>query len=431
MRRPEVSSRFDTRTTSSYDVSVHPNFPHLHRRSVLLVAAVGLVGGAIGAAYVSILHLLERFLAPEHHEAAVGQILVLVAVGVAIGVLIKVLGDPGDVELLVDNVHVDGGSNDARALRSLLPVSLLGIAAGSALGPEAPLVQTGGVVGTYAGRWGGLGRDEVRVLAICGMASAFAVLFGAPLGSAVFALEILHRRGLEYYEALMPALGGAFVGFAIFTLLEGVGYGPLITLPSAVDPSTVDLLWGLLTAVVGAGLALAFTGCVAIARRLVAPVPELARPAFGGLVLGLLAMWSAYALTFGEVQISEIAVGGFATSTLVAALVAKVVASAVCLATGWRGGFIIPLFFAGAAAGQLLHVAFPSADPTVLMAGCMVATNVGVTKTPVGSTLVVAKMAGLQLLPSTTLAAIGSMLLTSRVSLIASQRERAPSPVGS
>ena len=148
-------------------------------------------------------------------------------------------------------------------------------------------------------------------------------------------------------------------------------------------------------------------------------------------MLGLLAMWSAYALTFGEVQISEIAGGGFATSALVAALVAKIVASAVCLATGWRGGFIIPLFFAGAAAGQLLHVACPSADPTVLMAGCMVATNVGVTKTPVGSTLVVAKMAGLQLLPSTTLAALGSMLLTSQVNLIASQRERAPSAVGS
>ena len=416
---------------SPYDVLVHPNFPHFHRRSLLLVAVVGLIGGAVGAAYVSVLHLLETVLAPEHHDAAFAQLLVLVAVGAAIGILIKVLGDPGDVELLVDNVHVDGGSNDARALRSLLPVSLLGIAAGSALGPEAPLVQTGGVVGTHIGRRARLGREEVRVLAICGMASAFAVLFGAPLGSAVFALEILHRRGLEYYEALMPALGGAFVGFAIFTVLEGVGYGPLITLPAAVDPSSVDLVWGALSAFVGAGLALTFIACVGAVRRLVRRVPELARPAFGGLVLGLLATWSAYALTFGETQISQIAVGGFATSTLAAAVVAKILASAVCLATGWRGGFIIPLFFAGAAAGQLLHVAFPSADPTVLMAGCMVATNVGVTKTPVGSTLVVAKMAGLQLLPSTTLAAIGSMLLTSRVNLIASQRERAPSAVGS
>jgi H+/Cl- antiporter ClcA len=57
----------------------------------------------------------------------------------------------------------------------------------------------------------------------------------------------------------------------------------------------------------------------------------------------------------------------------------------------------------------------------------MVATNVGVTKTPVGSTLVIAKMAGLQLLPSTTLAAVGAMILTNQVNLIASQRQRAPS----
>ena len=45
------------------------------------------------------------------------------------------------------------------------------------------------------------------MLTITGMAAGFTVLFGAPLGAALFALEILHRRGLEYYEALMPALG--------------------------------------------------------------------------------------------------------------------------------------------------------------------------------------------------------------------------------
>jgi H+/Cl- antiporter ClcA len=396
---------------------------------MVLVGTVGLLGGVIGAAYVSGLRLLEMVLAPEHHDAVLPRVLVLVGVGGAIAALIKVLGDPGDVELLVDNVHVDGGSRDARALRSLLPVSLLGIAAGSALGPEAPLVQTGGVVGTHAGRVAGLDREEVRVLAICGMASAFAVLFGAPLGSAVFALEILHRRGLEYYEALLPALGGAFVGFAVFTVLEGVGYGPLIHLPAAVDPSTGDLVWGAVAAVVGATLAVAFTACVSLARRLVVHVPDIARPAVGGAVLAGLSLWSGYALTFGEAQISQVALGGLAASALVAGLVAKLVASATCLATGWRGGFIIPLFFAGAAAGQLLHLAFPSADATVLMAGCMVAANVGVTKTPLGSTLVVAKMAGLQLLPSTTLAAIGSMLLTSQVRLIATQRSRAPSAV--
>lgn len=400
--------------------------PFLDRTLLVAVGVVGLAGGLVGVAYVSVLRLLEAVVGHEHFGGAT-QVGVLVAVGLAIGVVVRLVGDPGDVELLVDNIHVDGGSRDARALRSLLPASLLGIAAGSALGPEAPLVQTGGVLGTAAAGRHGLDHEQTRVLAICGMASAFAVLFGAPLGSAIFALEILHRRGLEYYEALLPALGGAFVGFAVFTTLEGVGYEPLIDLPAPVDVSNVDLLWGALAAVVGAALAIAFTRCVGVLRLVAVRIPGLVRPAAGGLVLGLLSLWSFAALTFGEDQISTVATHDLAVPTLLAALTAKALGSAVCLTTGWRGGFIIPLFFVGAAAGQLLHHAIPGADPTVLMAGCMVATNVGVTKTPVGSTLVVAKMAGLQLLPSTTLAALGALLLTSSVHLISSQRTRMPS----
>lgn len=406
---------------------LHENFPHIDRHLGALIALVGLVGGLIGAAYISVLHLLEAVLAPEHFPSWPAQLMVLVTVGGVIGVLIKVLGDPGDVELLVDNIHVSGGSSDVRSLRSLLPASLVGIAAGSALGPEAPLVQTAGTFGALAGKRRAVTTEQMRILAICGMASAFAVLFGAPLGSAVFALEILHRRGLEYYEALLPALGGALIGFAVFIALEGVGYGPLIELPAAVDVSTTDLFWGGVAAVVGSLLAAVFTLLVGAIRRIAVRVPGVARPAVGGAVLGGLAVWSSAALTFGEAQISVVGIGSWSASTLAAALVAKLVASAVCLATGWRGGFIIPLFFVGATAGQLIHLAVPSVDATVLMAACMVATNVGVTKTPLGSTLVVAKMAGLQLLPSTTVAAVGAMLLTNQVNLIASQRRRAPS----
>ena len=82
---------------------------------------------------------------------------------------------------------------------------------------------------------------------------------------------------------------------------------------------------------------------------------------------------------------------------------------------GWRGGFIIPLFFIGVAAGRLTHLAFPGTNEVVLMAAFMAATNTGVTKTPLGSTLVVTQMAGLQLLPTTLIAAVVALLLTSEV----------------
>ena len=54
----------------------------------------------------------------------------------------------------------------------------------------------------------------------------------------------------------------------------------------------------------------------------------------------------------------------------------------------------------------------------------MVACNVGVTKTPVGSTLVVADMGGMPLLPTMLIAALVSLLLTSGVGLLESQRSR-------
>jgi H+/Cl- antiporter ClcA len=56
----------------------------------------------------------------------------------------------------------------------------------------------------------------------------------------------------------------------------------------------------------------------------------------------------------------------------------------------------------------------------------MAAANTGVTKTPIGSTLVVSQMAGLQLLPTTLIASVVALLLTSEVGLIHTQSERDP-----
>ena len=74
--------------------------------------------------------------------------------------------------------------------------------------------------------------------------------------------------------------------------------------------------------------------------------------------------------------------------------------------------------------GRFTHVLFPHTNEVVLMAALMAAVNCGVTKTPLGSTLVVTEMAGLRLLPPVLIASVLSLFLTSEVALIHSQRER-------
>ena len=339
--------------------------------------------------------------------------------------LTRWLGRTSDVELLVDDIHVAGGVDSLRHLRSLVPVSLLCVGAGGALGPEAPLVTTTGSVGSWLGARARLGTRELRIVSIAGMAAGFTVLFGAPLGSAVFALEILHRRGLEYYEALLPSALGSLCGYVVYVAVTGLGLEPLFPFPLHEAIRLGDLGWGVAAGVAGALVAAAFTyACVGL-RMVVAPVPAVARPVLGGLALGGLAFVSPYALTNGEHHMVELnGVADVAVSTLLLAAGVKIVASAVTVVSGWKGGFIIPLFFVGYCLARATTGHLPGGDPWILAAGLMAAANVGVTKTPIGSTLVVTEMAGMSVLPSTLVASLVSMLLTSGVGMIDSQRQR-------
>jgi H+/Cl- antiporter ClcA len=388
-----------------------------------IVVLTGLLGGLVGAAYLGVLRLVERGLGPARWSAW-SHLAVLVATGVAVAALVRWLGRPSDVELLVDDIHVLGGAENVKSLRSLIPVSLLCVGAGGALGPEAPLVTTTGTLGSWIGGRAGLDRERLRVVSIAGMASGFTVLFGAPLGSAMFALEILHRRGLEYYEALLPSLIGSLCGYGVYAAVTGLGLDPVFQFPTAGATHLADLGWGAAAGVAGALVAIVFTYLCIGLRRAVAVVPVGYRPVLGGLLLGAFAFASPYALTNGEAHLEHFTEVRVAGATLLAAAAMKVLASAVSVVTGWRGGFIIPLFFIGFCLAQAAAPHLPGADPWVLAAAMMVACNVGVTKTPVGSTLVVTEMAGMTLLPSTLLAALVSLVLTSGVGLIDTQRRR-------
>jgi chloride channel protein, CIC family len=426
IRRPANSPGGGNRVTSHYDLPVLP-LVRWRQHALVPVVVAGLAGGLLGAAYIALLHLVQRVLWPTHWDTW-QQALILVTVGVTVAVITKLTGEPGTVELLVDNIHVAGGTDDVRSLRSLIPVSLLCIGAGGGLGPEAPLVQTTGTLASWLGRQAQLDRTQWRTVTITGMAAGFTVLFGAPLGGAVFALEILHRRGLEYYEALMPAVIGSLCGYATYVGITNVGLEPVWSFPSPGALHPADLLWAVGCGGGGAVVAVGFTFVTTALRALLARVPRAARPVLGGVGLAALGAVTPWALTYGEAQIGALTDGStnLAVGALFLALGGKLLASALTLASGWKGGFIIPLFFMGVCVAQLTHHFVPSSNLWVLVPCLMVAANVGVTKTPIGSTLVVTEMAGLALLPTALIAAVVSLLLTSGVGLIETQRRREP-----
>jgi H+/Cl- antiporter ClcA len=387
------------------------------------ILVVGTAGGATGVVYLKFLHELSLLLGPEHWTPW-AHLVVLTFVGAAISLLIKWLGSPGDVELMVNNIHMRGGHKDVEQLKSLLPVSLLCVAAGGPAGPEAPLVQTTGTLGTWIAERQNLSKENIRILTITGMSAGLTVLFGAPLGAAVFALEILHRRGLEYFEALLPATIGSLCGYAFFTLATGLGLTPIWSFSSPASLHNMDLAWSVAAGLIAAPIVAVFTFAHIYFRKFFHLFPIFWRPILGGLILGGLAFCSPYALGFGEEQIGALSFMQGAATFWVGILLVKMAANAFALSSGWRGGFIIPLFFIGLCLAKLLHLQFPSTNESLMMAALMASMTTGVTKTPLGSTLVITEMVGIQLLPTTLIACLVTMLLTSEFGLIHSQQKR-------
>ncbi|MGB6057782.1 MAG: chloride channel protein [Microthrixaceae bacterium] len=397
----------------------------VHIRSGLApaVIAVGIIGGLVGAAYIGVLHLLTHLLGPTHHSGLV-QIGIFLGVGAAVAAITHFGGETGDVELLVANIHVLGGAEDVKSLRSLIPASLLCVAAGAGMGPEAPMTQTTGTLGTLIATKLNRPMTDVRTLTITGMAAGLTVLFGAPLGSALFALEILHRRGLQYYEALLPAIVGSLCGLGIYVMLGDLGIKPIWSFPPVPTLHASDLAIAVGLGLVGAIGSMIFAKVAQILSWIFSFAPSAPRYVLGGLALGLLGLWSPYALTNGKIQLEAFPDLRLGAGVLAVATLAKLLGTTVTMASGWKGGFIIPLFFMGSTLGQLLHVWVPGVHVTILMACLMIALNVGVTKTPLGSTLVVTEMAGLTLLPVTIIAAVVALVATSSVNLIDTQRAR-------
>jgi H+/Cl- antiporter ClcA len=391
---------------------------------LLVVVILGLVGSLVASAYVGLMRLLTAIGQPAlHHPWTI--LLMTTGAGAAISFFLHLLGDPGSTEALVDGVHLTGGPSDMKRVPPLIPVSLLTISFGGGIGPEAPLVQLTGTLGGFFGRHTMRGLADRRTVTIAGMGIGFTVLFGAPLGGALFALEILHRKGMQYYEAILPALVSSAIGYLAYTGLTHLGIGPVWHFPPVGYLRWGEGGWAILLSLLGAALAVGFAYLLHTVRRLFRRVPYWTRPIIGGMLIGLIGWAQPLAIYFGEPQLNTMVAAHLAVLTLLVLIVLKALATTITIGAEWRGGFIIPLFFLGAATGQLV-AHYLNINPGLAMIVLMTSINVGVTKTPVSTPVLVTSMTGTSAIPALLIASVISMLVTARWTVIETQRERAP-----
>ncbi|SDW65015.1 Voltage gated chloride channel [Aequorivita viscosa] len=108
---------------------------------------------------------------------------------------------------------------------------------------------------------------------------------------------------------------------------------------------------------------------------------------------------------------------------MAAVLIFKIIAIAITITSGWRGGFIIPLFFCGTALGMLIHTIFPSINLSLTIVSCMAAINVCVTRTPMSTTILLATLTGFTYFIPILFASLTGYFLAPRIPFIKSQME--------
>lgn len=395
--------------------------PFVFSRNFILWAILGLLGGLIAGIYWIILEFLT------HRLAIFDGWLVIPVMGICgflAGLVIHFIGDPGEIHLIVNNIRFNRGKLDPKNNPSMILSSLLCVASGGSLGPEAPLVQVTGSTGSWLGKILRLKGEDLRSLSIAGMASGFTALFGAPLGGSLFSLEILHHKhAVEYYRAIIPALVASSFSYLVFALIIHLGLGPTWNLSAYEYSGVFDFGYAVLFGIAGTGLGWLFIYCTKFFKMLFnqRPWPIYLKTLAGGLVLGILAYYFPITRYFGHHEITQLLTANFPVQVLLAVLVVKIVAIAVTVTSGWRGGFIIPLFFAGATLGLIIHHFLPEISLTLTIISCMAAVNSCVTRTPMSTTILLATLTGFGYLTPILFASLTGYFLAPRIPFIGSQ----------
>jgi chloride channel protein, CIC family len=392
-------------------------------RLVLLGAAIGIPAALLAAGFLALVHELEDVLWHDLPDA-LGRssppwyvVIGLPVVGACLVAIARGLlpGDGGHPPL-----RGLGVEPTPVAYAPGIALAALGtLAFGSVLGPEAPLIALGSVVGVGAASLFAPGPREAAVLSTAGSFSAISALFGGPLVAGMLLVEAGVGMGAALIPMLLPGLVAAAIGYVIFV---GLGdWGGLDTtalavpgLPRYEGTSVEDLLVGLIVGVLAAVLIVAV-------RRLAAGVADmggrrLGMPALlvaGGLAVGVLAQLadalgadSRDVLFSGQASVPALVAEG-STGVLLVLLIAKAVGYAVSLGCGFRGGPVFPAVFLGVGLATLA-VNLLDVSPTLAVAVGTAAGMAAMTRLLFASLLFAALLVGipgLDAIPAAVLAA--------------------------
>ncbi len=395
------------------------------KKWIVLSVVIGIIAGLGAVAFFEALQLCTRFFlgvlvgfrVPGTvgegglHESFKGARLWLLPVVTGTGALLGALlvfkiapeAEGHGTDAAIAAVHHNPRGIRLRSVGVKIVASALTIGSGGSGGREGPAAQISAGFGSLLARFLDLEPADSRTAVATGIGSGIGAIFGAPLGGAVLASEILYRDDFDA-TALLPCFIASVVSYAVFGVFEG--WAPLFGYVGGYEFSDpVQLLWfaliGLLGGLLGLLYARSFYGLAALFRRL--PLPRWLGPAIGGVLVGLMGLVIPQVLGTGYGWVQKGLGLELLTLPLWIVIVlpfAKMLATGLSIGSGGSGGIFGPGMFIGAFLGAAVWRVFEPIAPSMghnpapyVIVGMMCCFG-GISRAPLAIMIMVAEMTG-------------------------------------
>lgn len=232
--------------------------------------------------------------------------------------------------------------------------SALCIGTGGSVGREGPIVQIGSAMASALGQWVRMPENRLRVLVACGAAGGISATFNAPITGVLFGVELILR------EFSIDAVFTVMLSSVFADVIARAFFGPaafFTGLPhNLVLGNTYDYLLIMVLAVIAALIGLTFTKVLYRVEDVCDNVwhnrPEWARPAVGGVLLGLLLLAVPQLYGVGYPVMYRAAAGDYAVWFVIVLAFGKIIAASLTIGIGGSGGVFGPSLFIGATSGM-------------------------------------------------------------------------------
>jgi chloride channel protein, CIC family len=391
-------------------------------RLLILSVVVGLAGGLAAQAFLWLLATAQNLLlggiagyrppepgmtdpVPGYGAWGLWLIPVVTALGgLFSGALSHVFAPEAEGEgtdSAVHALHYEGGKVKPMVPLVKAVASAITIGSGGAAGREGPAAQISVGLGSILSDMLHLPDEERRMIVLAGMAAGLAAMFKAPLGMAIFSVEVLYAGMAFESEVMIYTVTASVMAYAVSGLFSG--WSPVFLFPETLHfTHPVDLIGygflGVIAGVIGAIEPPVYYYIRDAFKKL--RLPGYLKPALGGLLMGLLALIAPETISTGYGWVQKAMTGGYTGWFLILLVLAEILAVSLTICSGGSGGIFGPNVYIGGMLGAwvafvankflpLTHLA-PSAYAAVGMG----AVFAGTARVPIATLVMVGEMTG-------------------------------------